>query len=97
MKRNISYFSKTINDKKGELQKVAERLIEAGFDADRVHCQVRPRRKALAAEIISAVRDDAYQVVVLSHAPGQVSRLFKGNTFSQVVHSLVDATVCVVS
>ncbi len=97
MKRNLSYFSKTINDKKTELELVAQRLIDAGFDAERVRCQVRPRRKALPADIVEAVRAEPFQVVVLSHSPGQVSRLFKGNTFSHVIHALVDATVCVVS
>ena len=97
MKRNLSYFSRTINDKKVELEQVAARLREAGFATDRVSCQIRARRKALSAELVDAVREGPFDVVVLSHTPGQVSRLFKGNTFSQVVHALVDTTVCIVS
>ena len=73
MKRNLSYFSRTINDKKVELEQVAARLREAGFAAHRVSCQIRARRKALSAELVDAVRDELAEALEAYREPRERS------------------------
>ena len=44
MKGNVGYLSQKISEKKEELEAVAGRLVNSGFNAERVHTVFRPKK-----------------------------------------------------
>ncbi len=97
LKGNLGYLSQKIVQQETELKAVAEKLLQTGFEQNRIHTVFKPRKKDIAAEIIELVTEDKFNVVVINHKPGKASRFFTGSVFSKVVSALKDTTVCIVS
>lgn len=97
LKSNLSYLSQKITQQESELKTIRQKLVHAGFGEQRLHTIFRPRKKDIATEIIELAVEDHFNVVVINHRPGKVTRFFTGSVFNKVVTALKDTTVCVVS
>ena len=97
LKGDLGYLSQKIMQQETELNAVKEKLLQSGFAQNRVHTVFKPRKKDIAAEIIEAVTNDRFNVVIINHKSGKASRFFTGSVFSKVVSALKDITVCIVS
>jgi len=96
MRGNLSYLYQKIQEQKAAIQKAAEALRDRGFRPGQVHWVYRPRQKDVASEIVEYAREERYDIVIVNHKPGRITRLFTGNVFNKVVCALQDITVCVV-
>ena len=97
LKRRLSYLTHELTEREIALQEVRTQVINSGFDRDRVRYIFKSRKKEIAAAIIDEVEEGAYDIVVLNHKPGKVTRFFTGNTYIKVVTALKDTTICVVA
>lgn len=97
LKRRLSYLTQELTEREIALQEVRTQIIKSGFDRDRVRYIFKSRKKEIAAAIIDQVEEGAYDIVILNHKPGKVTRFFTGSTFIKVVTALKDMTICVVS
>lgn len=97
LKRRLSYLTQELTEREMALQEVRQYLIEKGFDRDKVRYVFKSRKGETAAAIIDQTKEEPYDVIVLSHKPGKVTRFFTGNVFSKVVSAVRDLTVCIVS
>ena len=97
LKRRLSYLTQELTEREIALQELRSQLISSGFDRDRVRYVFKSRKKEIAAAIIDEVEENEYDIVVLNHKPGKVSRFFTGSVFIKVVTALKDTTICVVS
>jgi hypothetical protein len=79
------------------LQEVCQYLISKGFGRDRVRYVFKSRKGEKANAIIDQTKEESYDVIVLSHKPGKVTRFFTGSAFTKVVTAVKDVTVCIVS
>ena len=97
LKRRLSYLTQELTEREIALQELRSQLISSGFDRGRVRYVFKSRKKEIAAAIIDEVEENKYDIVVLNHKPGKVSRFFTGSVFIKVVTALKDTTICVVS
>ena len=97
LKRRLSYLTQELTEREMALQEVYQHLIDKGFGRDRVHYVFKSRKGEVATAIIDQTKAEAYDVIVLSHKPGKVTRFFTGSVFTKIVTALKDVTVCVVS
>ncbi len=97
LKRRLSYLTHELTEREIALQEVRTQVINSGFDRDCVRYIFKSRKKEIAAAIIDEVEEGAYDIVVLNHKPGKVTRFFTGNTYIKVVTALKDTTICVVA
>lgn len=97
LKGSLSYLSQKISEQEIELQSIKKKLVENGFEHDRVQTVFQPRKKEVAAEIIDFAKNHKFDVIVISHKPGKATRFFTGSRYSKVISALKDVTVCVVS
>jgi nucleotide-binding universal stress UspA family protein len=97
LKRRLSYLTQELTEREMALQEVRNYLIGKGFDRDRVRYVFKSRKGETAAAIIDQTNEEPYDVIVLSHKPGKVTRFFTGSVFTKVVTALRDVTVCIVS
>ena len=97
LKGNLSYLSQKITQQESELKTIRQKLVQAGFGEQRMHTIFRPRKKDIATEIIDLAVKDHFNVVVINHRPGKVTRFFTGSVFNKVVTVLKDTTVCIVT
>ena len=97
LKRRLSYLTQELTERELALQEVCQYLIDKGFRRDRVHYVFKSRKGEVATAIIDQTKEEAYDVIVLSHKPGKVTRFFTGSVFTKIVTALRDVTVCVVS
>lgn len=97
LKNNLSQLSKKNIEQENELKAVTQNLVQSGFSENQVNYIFQPRKKDIAAGIISLADNHNYNMVVLNHRPGKLSHFFTGNVFSKVVNGLKDITVCIVS
>ncbi len=97
LKRRLSYLTQELSEREIALQELRTQLINSGFDRDHVRYVFKSRKKEVAAAIIDQVEEGQYDVVVLNHKPGKVTRFFTGSVFIKVVTALKDTTICVVS
>lgn len=97
LKGSLSYLSQKISEQEAELQTIKQKLVENGFEDDRVQTVFQPRKKEVAAEIIDIAKNNKFDVIVISHKPGRATRFFTGSRYGKVISALKDVTVCVVS
>jgi nucleotide-binding universal stress UspA family protein len=97
LKRRLSYLTQELTEREMALQEVRQYLISKGFHRDRVRYIFKSRKGETSAAIIEQTKDDDYDVIVLNHKPGKVTRFFTGSVFSKVVMAIRDITVCIVS
>lgn len=97
LKRRLSYLTQELTEREMALQEVRQYLIGKGFDRDKVRYVFKSRKGETATAIIDQTKEEPYDVIVLSHKPGKVTRFFTGNVFSKVVTAVRDLTVCIVS
>ena len=94
---NLSYLNIRINEMEEALEAASRGLVQAGFAPERVRTVFNPRKKDVATEIVRQAEAQGSDIIVLSHSSGKVARFFTGSTYAQVVSSVKDATVCIVS
>ena len=97
LKGSLSYLSQKISEQEAELQTIKQKLVENGFEDDRVQTVFQPLKKEVAAEIIDIAKNHKFDVIVISHKPGKATRFFTGSRYGKVISALKDVTVCVVS
>ena len=97
LKRRLSYLTQELTEREMALQEVRQYLIGEGFDKDKVRYVFKSRKGEIAAAIIDQTQEASYDVIVLNHKPGKVTRFFTGSVFTKVVTALRDITVCIVS
>ena len=97
MQGSLSYLVQKIDEQKEALRTAVNSLVERGFGQQQLGYVFEPRRRDVATEILEYVRAEQFDIVIVSRAPGRVTRFFTGNVFSKVVSGLRDTVVCVVS
>ena len=97
LKRRLSYLTEELTEREMALQDVRQHLINEGFDKDKVRYVFKSRKGEIAAAIIDQTQETPYDVIVLNHKSGKVTRFFTGSVFNKVVTALQDITVCIVS
>jgi len=97
LKNNLSLLSQKNKEQEDELRAVKQNLLQKGFSENQVRCEFQPRKKDIAAGIISLANNHNFNVVILNHKPGKLSHFFTGNVFSKVVNGLKDTAVCIIS
>jgi nucleotide-binding universal stress UspA family protein len=97
LKRRLSYLTQELTEREMALQEVRQYLISKGFHRDDVRYVFKSRKGEIAAAIIEQTKEDDYDVIVLNHKPGKVTRFFTGSVFAKVVSALRNITVCIVS
>jgi len=97
MKGNLSYLSKMVSDQEESLKTAKEYLVKNGFLSDQIDYIFKPRDKDVASEIIDLVTTDRFDLIVMNHKPGKITRFFTGSIFNKVVSSLKDMTLCLVT
>ena len=79
------------------LKRVKEKLLKNGFAEDQINYIFKPRKKDTASEIISLVSAQNFNMVVINHRPGKVTRFFTGSVYQKVVTALKQTTICIVT
>jgi len=97
LKRRLSYLTQELTEREMALQEVRQHLIGQGFHRDNVRYVFKSRKGEISAAIIEQTKEHDYDVIVLNHKPGKVTRFFTGSVFTKVVTALRDITVCIVS
>ena len=97
LKRRLSYLTQELTEREMALQEVRQYLIGKGFDKDHVRYVFKSRKGEVATAIVEQTQEAHYDVIVLNHKPGKVTRFFTGSVFTKVVTALRDITVCIVS
>ena len=94
---NLNYLNQTIKDQQTSLESAKAYLVEQGFVPDRIHTLFKPRKKDIAAEIIELAKERLFDVIIVNHNPGKVTRFFSGSVFNKLVQAIRETAVCVVS
>jgi nucleotide-binding universal stress UspA family protein len=97
LKKDLLYLTKIISEQETALQEAKQTLIQHGFSEKSVSYIFKVRKKDIAAEIIDLVSSEGYDLIVLNHKPGKVSRFFSGSVYNKIVSTLKGITVCIVS
>jgi nucleotide-binding universal stress UspA family protein len=77
------------------LKTAREHLLESGFENEQVDYIFKAKEKPISDEIIEAISNGHYKVLVLSRKSGKVSRLFGKNVCDKILAAAKDITVCV--
>ncbi len=97
LKRRLSYLTQELTEREMALQEVCQYLIKEGFHRDKVRYIFKSRKGEISTAIIEQTKEDDYDIIILNHKPGKVTRFFTGSVFTKVVTALRDITVCIVS
>ncbi len=97
MKNSLNQLSQSIKQQEAALQEVKQTLLQNGFSEDQVVCVFKPRVKDTAGEIIEIARQEHFDLVVINHKPGKVTRFFTGSVYQKLVNSIKNAAICVVN
>jgi nucleotide-binding universal stress UspA family protein len=97
LKTNLNQLAHRIKEQKDALNGVKNKLLQNGFSDDQVHCIFKPRKMDTAGEIIALNAKDHFDMVVINHRPGKVTRFFTGSVYQKVLKALQNTTVCIVT
>lgn len=93
----VAYFAKELSEKEAGLKFAKQYLVDQAFSDDRVNYIFKKRDKDIAQEIVGAVLEGGYSIIVLSRQPGKVTRLLTRSVHNKVLGSLKGITVCIVT
>jgi nucleotide-binding universal stress UspA family protein len=97
LKSSLGYLNQRIKEQEAELNTAKQEFIKHGVNEDRVHAIFKPRKKDIAGEIVDLVISENFDVVVINHKHGRITRFLAASVFYKVVSALRDKTVCIVS
>jgi nucleotide-binding universal stress UspA family protein len=97
LKDQLRYLTTKISEQEAALEAVKQELVQNGFRESTINCIFKARKKDIATEIIDLVSNEGYDLIVLNHKPGKVSRFFSGSVYNKIVSALKETTVCIVS
>ena len=97
LKSNLNQLSLRIKDQEEALREARQNLLENGFQDDQVRYIYKPREKDTAGEIIDLAMKERFDMIVLNHKPGKITRFFTGSLFQRVVSASKGIAVCVVT
>jgi hypothetical protein len=97
LKTNLNHLSRQITEQKEALNKIKQDLLQKGFSDDHVRCLFIPRSKDTASEIINLSKSEHFDMIVLNHKPGKISRFFTGSLYQKVVGALKETAVCIIT
>ena len=93
LRESLNYLAQRIQDQEAGLTAAGERLLENGFSEDQVRYVFKAKKKEIACEIRDLASDGCFDLVVINHKPGKVTRFFTGSVFNKVVNNLKETTV----
>ena len=93
---NLTYLQQKTNELEEELDKAVDRLVDAGFDKERVHSVFKPRQKEPAQEIIDHANKGQYTTIVLNHHPSRVRKFFTTSISKKVAKALMQKELHIV-
>jgi nucleotide-binding universal stress UspA family protein len=97
LKTSLDQLSHRIKEQKDALESVKDKLLQNGFSDDQVCCIFKPRKMDTASEIIALASAEHFDMVIINHRPGKITRFFTGSVYQKVVNALKETTVCVVT
>jgi hypothetical protein len=95
MRGGLIFLSEELKRKEDGLKSAVNYFLQHGFSADQVDFVFKKKEKDVAEEIVDAVVNGHYDMVVLRPTPGKVSRLFARSVHEKVLRSLKEVTVCI--
>ena len=96
IRSGIAFLSQELKEKEAGLVSTKDYLLENGFSKEQVDYIFRKRKKiAVADEIIHAISEGKYNILVLTSKPGKVTQLFTRSIHNKVLSALDDVTVCI--
>ncbi len=95
MSSNLSFLRQKVVEQEGKMAEVKQLLISGGFQDSQVNYLYLPKRRDVAREIITLVREEEFNIIVLNRSR-KVTSFFKANVFNKVVSTLENVLVCIV-
>ncbi len=97
LKAGLISLKQGVQDQEAGLKAAVQKLVENGFSEDQVHYVFKPRKKEVACEIVDLASEGRFDLVVINHKPGRVTRFFTTSVFNKVVNNLKETVVCIVT
>lgn len=97
LRSNLSYLQQQIQEKEDGIKAIMTELVEKGFAETSIQQVFKPRKKAIAGEVLDLYNEKHYEYLVLNRRPGKVSRFFTGSVHHRVLAALKNTTICIVS
>ena len=90
-------IAKQLQEYENRLKETKRYLVEQGFRENAVDYIFRESSRDEATEIIEAVKEGGYDVVVLSFRPSGVRRIFSKNVYQTMMEALKEIVICVIT
>ncbi len=97
LKTSLNQLSHKIKEQEDALKGIKDKLLQNGFSDDQVICAFKPRKMDTASEIIALASAEHFDMVVINHRPGKITRFFTGSVYQKLVNALKETTVCIVT
>lgn len=95
MAEGIAYLTGEKRRKEEGLDSAREFLVQNGFESKQIDFIFKEKEKVIADEIIDAVNEGNYNILVLSRQPGKVKRMFARSVHTKLFASLKKVTICI--
>ncbi|NNG02010.1 MAG: universal stress protein [Desulfobacteraceae bacterium] len=95
MMEGVTYLSTELNEKEKGLQDARLMLVENGIHETCVDYYFKKKIRSTSDEIIDAVKNRGYNVLVLSGKPGRRTQFFTRAIHTKVLSVLNKVTVCI--
>ena len=95
MTQGMAFLSGEKKRKEEGLNNAKDFLVQNGFQFEQVDFIFREKKRVVADEIIDAVKEGNYNILVLSRQPGKVKRLFARSVHEKLLTSLKKVTICI--
>jgi hypothetical protein len=97
MKNQLDQLAKKVYEQEHALKEVKKKLLHGGLSKDQVKHIFEPVKKNIASDIVAHMKNGNYDVLVLNRTPAKITRFFTRSVFFNVVSTIKDVTVCIVS
>lgn len=94
---NLTYLRQKNTELEAEIQKVRNRLVEAGFQDESVHCTFKPQEKDVAQEIIDYAREGKFTTIILNRNPTRIKQYFTASISKKVSRGLPGLNINIVA
>ena len=97
LQTSMNYLRQKITEQQNALEAVHSRMLERGFDSANLRLWFKPRKSDVAGDIIELIKAQPFDVIILNHKSGKVSRFFTGSVHNKLANALTDVTISIVT
>lgn len=97
LRSTMASLSGELREQENQMKEIVKDLIDSGFQEEQVNYIFRAKKRSIAEEIVTIVRELNYDTVVLTSNPRRIAYSFGKSIHDYVISNLKNVLICIIT